>query len=112
MRVSIRITAAILLLASANGAAHAQERITDVIRLSYFPPTAVAQIVRSIEGPPRFQYHDVPHGSAEAAAKWLKRQFEDPEVRVDVAGPGRLFVWGNRRVHAAIRSEINNFSKK
>jgi Bacterial type II/III secretion system short domain len=49
------------------------------------------------------RFHSVPGGSAERVAKLLKAIYaNDPDVRIQVASPSRLFVYANPKTHNQI----------
>ena len=54
-------------------------------------------------GPPIFQNHDLPSGSADAMAKILVDYFKDDlTIRVAATGPTRLFVYADPQTHYEI----------
>ncbi len=64
-------------------------------------PSGKAQTL--LIGPPIFQNHDLPSGSADAMAKILIDYFkEDSTIRVAATGPTRLFVYADPQTHFEI----------
>ncbi|HZZ81256.1 MAG TPA: secretin N-terminal domain-containing protein, partial [Gemmataceae bacterium] len=63
-----------------------------------------------IVGPPLFQNHDVKIGNAEAMAKTLADIFakDDPNIRITVNPPSRLFVYADPQTHYEINLLLNS----
>ncbi len=58
-------------------------------------------------GPPEIQFHDLPSGSAETMTKILGDVYkDDASVRIQVAGPSRLFVYSDPQTHSEVTKLI------
>lgn len=59
-------------------------------------------------GPAEIQFHDLPSGSAETMTKILGEVYkEDGSVRIQVAGPSRLFVYADPQTHSEVNKLIS-----
>ena len=59
-------------------------------------------------GPAEFRYHDIRAGNADQMQKLLAEVFkEDTSVRIQVAGPARLFVHGDPQTHLDVNRLLN-----
>ncbi|MSQ94602.1 MAG: hypothetical protein EXR98_08600 [Gemmataceae bacterium] len=59
-------------------------------------------------GPAEIQFHDLPSGSAETMTKILAEVYKDDiSVRIQVAGPSRLFVYADPQTHSEVGKLIS-----